>query len=64
MATGISGQVSTKPWCLTFDNGEVLIWKSGCRLKLAKNQRAGSVISVSVIKESEKIILVSTNIGC
>ena len=40
---------------MTFDNGEVFIWKSGCRMKLAKNQRAGNVINVSVVKDLQTL---------
>ena len=50
-----TGQVFTKPWFLTFDNGEVFIWKSGCRMKLAKNQRAGNVINVPVVKDLQTL---------
>lgn len=56
-----SGQVSSKPWFLTYDkdNKDIFLWRNGSRLKLNGNQSAGSVSDVSVADESERVLMVS-----
>ena len=54
---------SSKPWFLTLnpDNKDVLIWKSGIRLKLSDGTSTGRVTSAAVTKRHAGSITVSRN---
>ena len=51
---------STKPWFLTYnpETNDVLIWKSGLRLKV-KGESAGSVRNISLLSKDDKTVVVS-----
>ena len=57
----IASNASSKPWFLTFDpeTNDVLIWKSGMRLKLKDGSSSGRVTAISVLSGLEKTITVS-----
>jgi len=63
MASGSSqgSAVSSKPWYLTFNEEykELLIWKSGIRLKLKNGCTGGPVKSVAVRDDRRRIVTVS-----
>lgn len=54
-----SHTVSSKQWFLTFNEGDLLIWKNGLRLKLKNGCSAGPVKEVEVHNELDKLLTVS-----
>lgn len=56
---GSSTKATKKPWFVTFNAPDVLIWKQGLRLKLQGGMTAGRVVSVSVLDDMEKSVQVS-----
>lgn len=53
--------ISSKPWFLTFNEeyNELLIWKSGTRLKLKDGSTCGQVRSSAILDEANRILVVS-----